>query len=161
VPGRLSSSRRVEMILPEILRLLPCRGNPTRRPADAPLTSRTFGPGSIGNSLADGVRKSSFFPQFFQRRSSRATPPREPALDVSHCSGARGRWHRLISRCRQKRLCRRHTQATRTLIEHRPPQRATTRNGALWENAYKSSLFGPPPPTARQIENWQPVVYFP
>jgi hypothetical protein len=42
-----------------------------------------------------------------------------------------------------------------------PGQRATTRNGALWKKDCNSSVFGLPPPTARQIENWQPVVYFP
>ena len=42
-----------------------------------------------------------------------------------------------------------------------PWQRATTRNGALWKKDGKIGVFGPPPPTARQIENWQPVVYFP
>src|SRR6516225_2192865 len=47
------------------------------------------------------------------------------------------------------------------IISIRPWQRATTRNGALWREHGKSGVFGPPPPTARQIENWQPVVYFP
>jgi hypothetical protein len=42
-----------------------------------------------------------------------------------------------------------------------PWQRAITRNGALWKNDDKLGVFGLVPPTARQIENWQPVVYFP
>jgi hypothetical protein len=39
-------------------------------------------------------------------------------------------------------------------------QRATTRNGALWKELDISGVFEPVPPTARQIENWQPVVEF-
>ena len=40
-----------------------------------------------------------------------------------------------------------------------PWQRATTRNGALWKKDGKIGFFGPLPPTARQIENWQPVPW--
>jgi hypothetical protein len=42
-----------------------------------------------------------------------------------------------------------------------PPQRATTRNGALWKKDGILGVFWAVTPTARQIENWQPVVYFP
>jgi hypothetical protein len=37
-------------------------------------------------------------------------------------------------------------------------QRATTRNGALWKKDGNLSVFGPPPPTSRQVENWHAVV---
>jgi hypothetical protein len=41
------------------------------------------------------------------------------------------------------------------------PQRATPGIGNLWSIHWKTGRFWAQPPTARQIENWQPVVYLP
>ena len=45
--------------------------------------------------------------------------------------------------------------------EAKSPQRANWRTGNLWQFTGKSCSFWVRPPTARQLENWQPVVCFP
>src|SRR5262249_22784171 len=55
-------------------------------------------------------------------------------------------------------LCTKHLSQPRT---NKAPQRAITRNGALWKKHRKLGVFGLPPPTARHLENWHGVVYSP
>jgi hypothetical protein len=70
-------------------------------------------------------------------------------------------WHRLFSLCRRKRLCHRPTQATTARIEHRA---LTARHNSKWravERTLQFRRFRAGTPTARHLENWQPVAQSP
>src|SRR5262249_23385935 len=57
----------------------------------------------------------------------------------------------------------RHTITPLSPNRHKcgPWQRATTRNGALWEKDGRLGVFGSATPPPRQIRNWHGVVFFP
>src|SRR5262249_32414952 len=68
---------------------------------------------------------------------------------------------RLVSPLEEGQFC----YLSRTLwskfdSEQALPQHAITRIGALWEKHGNSGVVWACTPTARQLEKWQPVVYF-